>query len=162
MTIRENETFVFGSNIAGRHGKGAALTAALNYGAIRGQGRGLQGRSYAIPTKDAALRTLPLPAVDQYIGEFIEFAKAHPEMSFYVTPVGCGLAGFNQEDVFPLFEGMPGNCRFAETWLLTVVATTDKDHNGDNIETRVPVCSWDEPGEHQVVLDAINGVGDDE
>lgn len=139
MTIRENETFVFGSNIAGRHGKGAALTAALNYGAIRGQGVGLQGRSYAIPTKDAALRTLPLPAIDQYIGEFIEFAKANPTMRFYVTPVGCGLAGYKQSDVFPLFAGMPGNCRLAETWDLEVVATTDKDQDGNSIEARVPV-----------------------
>lgn len=148
--VKDNEIFVFGSNLAGRHGKGAALTAALNYGAIRGQGVGLQGRSYAIPTKDAALHGLPLPAIDQHIGDFIEFAKAHPELRFYVTPVGCGLRGLEQSAVFPLFDGMPGNCRFAETWNLTVVSTTTVDKDGNNVEALVI-----EPGEHQEIIDAL-------
>lgn len=114
--IEPHEIFVFGSNLAGRHGLGAAKDAIEKYGAVYGQGVGLQGRSYALPTKDAAIRTLPLPAIDQAAHEFIQFAKSRPDLSFYVTPVGCGLAGFKREQIKPLFEDMPNNCRFAETW----------------------------------------------
>jgi hypothetical protein len=176
MAIRSNEVFVFGSNIAGRHGKGAALTAKLNYGARQGQGVGLQGRSYAIPTKDAALRDLPLPAIDQHIGDFIKFAEEHPELSFYVTPVGCGLRGLKQEVVLPLFKGMPSNCRFAETW--DHVESFNPAKNSPETaaqmaalfaqkgtpEQQREALDWlhNEPGEHQVVIDAINGVSDDE
>lgn len=114
--IKPDEIFVFGSNLAGRHGAGAARDAVTKYGAIYGQGVGLQGRSYALPTKDASIATLPLPAVDQAIDDFMKFAESRPELRFYVTPVGCGLAGYTREQIKPLFEGMPANCRFAETW----------------------------------------------
>ena len=83
--------FVFGSNLAGRHGKGAALFARNNHGAIYGVGVGIQNNSYAIPTKDHNLRTLPLHIIKQHVDEFIEYAK-HSNDTFQVTRVGCGLA----------------------------------------------------------------------
>src|SRR5664280_3598602 len=84
--------FVFGSNLAGCHGKGAALYARQHRGAIYGQGEGLQGRSYAIPTKVAAIRTLPLDAIASHVARFVEFARANPQLRFEVTAIGCGLA----------------------------------------------------------------------
>lgn len=102
--------FVFGSNLAGRHGKGAALFARQNHGAIYGQGIGLQGSSYAIPTKDERLRTLPLEIVEKYVADFKAFAESHPELRFQVTAIGCGLAGYSPEQIAPLFGGCPSNC----------------------------------------------------
>lgn len=102
--------FVFGSNLAGRHGKGAALFAKEHHGAIYGQGEGLQGQSYGIPTKDENIRTLPLPRIAEAVSKFKVFAAAHPEMTFQVTPIGCGLAGYKPEQIAPLFNGAPTNC----------------------------------------------------
>ena len=85
--------FVFGSNLAGRHGKGAALYAVKHHGAIYGQGVGLQGNSYAIPTKDADLAPLPLDTIDRHIVDFVFFARVNPNMIFALTPIGTGLAG---------------------------------------------------------------------
>ena len=104
------EVFVFGSNLAGRHGKGAARYALQHKGAIYGQGVGLQGISYAIPTKDATIKTLPLEEIKPYVDEFIRFAKEHPEMKFFVTPIGCGLAGYCPEQIAPMFKDAPENC----------------------------------------------------
>lgn len=103
--------FVFGSNLAGRHGKGAALYARRHCGAIYGQGEGLQGRSYAIPTKDERLQTLSIERIAAGINRFIAFCIKHPELQFDITPVGCGLAGYKQSDIRPLFhlEGLPEN-----------------------------------------------------
>src|SRR5437870_4357129 len=86
--------FVFGSNLAGRHGKGAALHARKHHGAIYGQALGLQGSSYAIPTKDSYLFTLPLHIINIYVDVFLAFAAANPNLTFQVTPIGCGLAGY--------------------------------------------------------------------
>lgn len=97
------EIFVFGSNLAGRHGKGAALFARQQHGAIYGQGIGLQGNSYAIPTKDHAIKTLPLSEISKHVKNFIQFAKAHPELNFNVTRIGCGLAGYKDTDIAPMF-----------------------------------------------------------
>ncbi|VTU42908.1 MULTISPECIES: A1S_2505 family phage non-structural protein [unclassified Variovorax] len=102
--------YVFGSNRAGRHGKGDALTARLRHGAIYGQGEGLQGRSYGIPTKDGFLRPLSLPDVAQGVARFLAFAHAHPELTFDVQGVGCGLAGFLTAQIAPLFSDAPPNC----------------------------------------------------
>lgn len=102
--------FVFGSNLAGRHGKGAALYARKNYGAIYGQGEGLQGQSYAIPTKDENLRTLSLFHIEKFVNRFNRFAEDHPEFIFQVTPIGCGLAGYKPEQIAPFFENSPFNC----------------------------------------------------
>ena len=104
--------FVFGSNVAGRHGKGAALYARVHYEAESGVGEGLTGRAYAIPTKDAQLRTLPIEQILPAVHRFIEYARANPKMLFDVTPIGCGLAGYRHAWIAPLFSGAPQNCRF--------------------------------------------------
>lgn len=96
--------FVFGSNLAGRHGKGAALDAVRYHGAIRGIGVGLQGMSYAIPTKDCLIHTLPLPIIKLYVDQFLQFAQIAKMMHFNVTPIGCGLAGYKFEDIAPMFS----------------------------------------------------------
>ena len=101
--------FVFGSNLAGRHGKGAALFARQHHGAVYGQGVGLQGDSYAIPTKDEAIRTLPLRDIRGYVNAFISFACRHPEMTFNLTAIGCGLAGYRPSDIAPMFRHAPSN-----------------------------------------------------
>lgn len=97
--LKENEIFVFGSNLAGMHGGGAARIARIHFGAIMGQGVGLQGQSYAIPTMQGGIKT-----IEPYVDEFIAFAKANPDKHFLVTPIGCGIAGFEPEDIAPLFE----------------------------------------------------------
>ena len=96
--LGENEVFVFGSNLAGAHGGGAALLAYRRFGAIWGQGVGLQGQSYGIPTMHGGV-----DAIKPYVDEFIEFAKTRPDLTFLVTRVGCGIAGFTNEEISPLF-----------------------------------------------------------
>lgn len=108
--------FVFGSNLAGRHGKGAALYARKNHAAQYGVGVGHTGNSYAIPTKDRQLRVLPLEEVKKHIREFIAYAKEHPELTFGVTKVGCGLAGFSESQIAPGFKEAPANCQLPESW----------------------------------------------
>ena len=97
--LQPNEIFVFGSNLSGMHGGGAALLAHRKFGAIMGQGVGLQGQSYGIPTMQGGVET-----IRPYVDEFIEFAKQHPELIFLVTRIGCGIAGFTNEEISPLFE----------------------------------------------------------
>jgi len=101
--------FVFGSNLAGRHGKGAALYARKHHGAIYGQGEGLQGSSYAIPTKDENLNTLPSEVIRRQVARFLAFAHTHPHLTFEVTPIGCGLAGYKPEQIAPFFANRPHN-----------------------------------------------------
>ena len=96
--LKPNEIFVFGSNLAGAHGGGAAWIAYSRFGAILGQGVGLQGQSYAIPTMQGGVET-----IKPYVDEFIKFAKQHPELKFLVTKIGCGIAGFKVEEIAPLF-----------------------------------------------------------
>jgi hypothetical protein len=103
--------FVFGSNLAGRHGKGAALEAITRHGAIYGQGEGLQGNSYAIPTKDSQLQPLALWRIKEYVSNFKRFAKLNPQLEFMVTKIGCGLAGYSPEDIAPMFDNAPTNCK---------------------------------------------------
>ena len=98
-SLKENEIFVFGSNLAGMHGGGAARIARLHFGAVMGKGVGLQGQSYAIPTMQGGVET-----IRPYVEEFIAYAKHHQELHFLVTPIGCGIAGFEAEDIAPLFE----------------------------------------------------------
>lgn len=97
--LKENEIFVFGSNLAGAHGGGAARLAYNRFGAIWGQGVGLQGQSYGIPTMQGGVET-----IQPYVDEFIEFAKQHTEYKFLVTLIGCGIAGFTPEEIGPLFK----------------------------------------------------------
>ena len=99
-SLKRNEIFVFGSNLHGMHGGGAARIAVEKFGAIMGQGVGLQGQSYAIPTMQGGPNTI-LP----YVEEFIAFAKQHPELTFLVTKIGCGIAGFTPREIAPLFAG---------------------------------------------------------
>ena len=108
--------FVFGSNLAGRHGKGAALYARKHYGAIYGQGSGLQGKSYAIPTKGYKLEVLPLDVIKSHVEEFITFAKNNKNMTFLVTRIGCGLAGYTNEQIAPMFRDAPSNCILDNEW----------------------------------------------
>ena len=108
--------FVFGSNKAGRHGKGAALFAKQNYGTIYGQGVGLQGNSYAIPTKDLELKTLPLKHINYYVDLFIDFAIDHPEYIFNLTRIGCGLAGYADIQIAPMFHTAPNNVNQPPEW----------------------------------------------
>lgn len=105
------EIFVFGSNLAGRHGAGAALHARKEHGAIYGHGRGLQGNSYAIPTKDHNVKTLPLNEIKFYVNTFLLFAKENPDMIFNVTAIGCGLAGYKPYDIAPMFKDHTENVR---------------------------------------------------
>lgn len=97
--LAPNEVFVFGSNLEGIHGGGAALTAYKKFGAVWGQGTGLQGQSYGIPTMQGGVET-----IKPYVDEFIQFAKEHPDLRFLVTPIGCGIAGFKPSQIAPLFK----------------------------------------------------------
>ena len=102
--LKDNEIFIFGSNLSGRHGKGAAKTA-LGWGAKWGQAKGLQGRTYGIPTKDASIkRTLTIEEIKPFVDEFIEFAKANENLTFLVTEIGTGLANHTKENIAPLFR----------------------------------------------------------
>ncbi len=112
--LQPDQIFVFGSNEAGRHAGGAARFAVEHFGAVYGQGVGLQGQSYAIPTTDLGRDTIA-----RYVDEFIRFADIHPEMTFLVTRVGCGNAGFTDEEIAPLFArayGLPNVYLPKEFW----------------------------------------------
>lgn len=112
----KREIFVFGSNEAGRHGKGAALYAREHHGAIYGQGEGLQGDSYAIPTKDAKLKPLSLFYIRANVERFWSFAEDNPDLMFNITPVGCGLAGWKRADIKPMFDPPLPNFCFTKEW----------------------------------------------
>ena len=101
---KDNRIFVFGSNLAGAHGAGAARSAHRIWGAEHGVGFGPTGKAYAIPTKDENIETLPLLRIAVYTGEFADYAKKHPKLTFLVTRIGCGLAGYTDEDIAPLFR----------------------------------------------------------
>ena len=98
-TLKSDEVFVFGSNLQGMHRGGAARAALMHFGAIMGQGVGLQGQSYAIPTMQGGVET-----IKPYVDEFIQFANEHRELFFYVTRIGCGIAGFQAQEIAPLFQ----------------------------------------------------------
>jgi hypothetical protein len=108
--------FVFGSNLAGIHGAGAAKYARLNYGAQLGVGIGRTGDSYAIPTKDRQIKTRSLGNIKLHVEDFIRYAKLHPELVFKVTRIGCGLAGYKDEQIAPMFADAPLNCLFDSAW----------------------------------------------
>lgn len=98
-SLGRNEVFVFGSNLAGNHAGGAAHVAHEKFGAVMGQGVGMQGQSYAIPTMQGGIET-----IKPYVDDFIDFAKAHRDLTFYVTRIGCGIAGFKDEQIATLFD----------------------------------------------------------
>lgn len=97
--LAPNEIFVFGSNLQGMHGGGAARMAYEHFGAVWGQGVGHFGQSYAIPTMQGGVKT-----IKPYVDDFIEFAKRHSELEFLVTEIGCGIAGFTPQEIAPLFS----------------------------------------------------------
>jgi hypothetical protein len=108
--------FVFGSNLAGLHGKGAALVAKHMYGAEQFVGEGITGSAYALPTKDRWLRVRNVYDVKRSVCDFLRYAKEHPDKKFFVTAIGTGLAGFKHHDVAPMFRGAPTNCNFPKPW----------------------------------------------
>lgn len=112
--LNDNQIFVFGSNLQGRHGGGAADDAMRLFGAVWGQGVGLQGHSYAIPTMHG-----PVEKIKPYVDEFLAFAAEHPELEFLVTRIGCGIAGFADTEIAPLFAGVAGmpNVRLPESFI---------------------------------------------
>ena len=101
--LRPGQIFVFGSNLQGQHAGGAAAIAHARFGAVWGQGVGLQGQSYAIPTMQGGVET-----IKPYVDDFIDFAHARPDLFFYVTRIGCGIAGFKDRDIAPLFASAVG------------------------------------------------------
>jgi hypothetical protein len=111
-----NIVFVFGSNLSGAHGAGAAAFARFWYGAVYGVGVGRTGQSYALPTKDEDINTLPLDRISGYVTEFLDYAREHSNEEFFVTRVGCGLAGYTDEQIAPMFRGAPDNCVFEQSW----------------------------------------------
>lgn len=119
--IARREIFVFGSNEAGRHGAGAALWAKQNRGAVYGQGFGLQGDSFGIPTKTGDLKTLSLTEIEVYVRKFFDFAHQHkPDMIFLLTPIGCGLAGYKKPQMTAVLKragGLSENVVLTREWL---------------------------------------------
>ena len=101
--LKADEVFVFGSNLEGMHGGGAAYYAFKHFGAMMGCGVGLRGQSYAIPTMQGGVET-----IEPYVSSFISYAKEHPELFFYVTRIGCGIAGFRDKEIAPLFSEAAG------------------------------------------------------
>lgn len=116
MLEGKQRIFVFGSNRAGRHGAGSAKEAHKKHGAIYGQGEGLQGFSYAIPTKDRYLKTLLLHEIKEHVNKFLEFASNNQEYIFDVVKIGCGLAGYNEDQIIPMFKQAPKNVNLPEDW----------------------------------------------
>lgn len=143
--------WVFGSNEAGRHGKGAARVARVNFRAEYGTGRGPTGNAYAIPTKDRHLQVLPLASIERSVADFLQYAALNPEKNFFVTAVGTEPAGFKDDEIGPLFAKAPENCSLPDHWRAyvsqarsmatpapaagTAVATTDS-----RVTERCPFC----------------------
>jgi hypothetical protein len=113
----EDEIFVFGSNLAGIHGAGSARHALMHLGAEWGFGMGTTGKCYAIPTKGYNIEAIPLSDIKEYIDMFIQYANDTPTKLYFVTRLGCGLAGFKDSDIGPLFKNAPVNCNLPEEWI---------------------------------------------
>lgn len=114
---KPGQIFVFGSNLAGVHGGGAARHAYVTQCARWGLGFGPSGNAYAIPTKDRSILTMPIEEIAPYINDFLEYARSNSLTEFFVTRIGCGLAGYSDSDIAPLFRGAPDNCSFAKQWI---------------------------------------------
>lgn len=114
---QDGQVFVFGSNLAGIHGRGAALAAVQKFGAVYGEYEGMQGNSYAIPTKDHKVAdSLSLAEIRVSVDRFIAFAAANLDKQFFVTRIGCVLAGYSDAEISPLFLKATTNCSFADDW----------------------------------------------
>lgn len=114
----DGEVFVFGSNLAGIHGAGAALLAKQEYGAVQGKGFGFYGQSYAIPTKNENIISLDMFSITAWVEEFIKFVNEHPEKNFFLTAVGCGLAHKSHKEMSELFTPLRNhdNISFPDVW----------------------------------------------
>lgn len=115
--LHDDDVFVFGSNEAGRHGMGAALTAKRKFGAQQGVGAGPTGRCYAIPTKNGWLRALTLRQIGVNVKQFLDHARSTPDKTFLVTEIGCGLAGYEPKDIAPMFKGAPDNVHLPASFI---------------------------------------------
>lgn len=115
----KNLVFVFGSNLSGVHGKGAALHAKKHWGAQQGVGAGRTGNSYALPTKDYVLKTLTLPAISRHIKDFVDYATENPDELFLLTPIGTGLAGYTRKEIWGLLQehSLPDNIVLTSSWV---------------------------------------------
>lgn len=130
--MHNQSIFVFGSNQAGRHGAGAARHARVVHGAQFGIGEGLTGNAYALPTMDHLLRPRLLADIARSVITFLAFAENAPHLVFQVTRIGCGIAGFRNEDIAPLFRGAPRNCVLPDGWRALNGETADTiAHVGD-------------------------------
>ena len=141
--LGENEVFVFGSNLHGNHAGGAARVAREKFGAVPGQGVGLQGQSYAIPTMQGGVET-----IKPYVDEFIKFAEEHYDKTFYVTRIGCGIAGFRDEDIAPLFADavLSENIVLSESFVNVILANGKK-------QSQQVLTPW--PNRHYSLFDML-------
>jgi len=114
--VPTSAVFVFGSNESGIHGAGAASHAVNVHGAEMGVGYGPRDKSFALPTKNWYIETLPLERIKPFVDGFLEYARRSPQQLFYVTRIGCGFAGYDDKDIAPLFSGASGNCILPEGW----------------------------------------------
>lgn len=150
-SINKDEIFVFGSNLSGMHGAGAAK-AALNFGAVYGKAAGLQGNTYAIPTVGVFARNpLHISVVKKMVEEFTIVALEHPYLTFFVTEIGCGLAGFKVEDIAPMFK----DCKFLPNVYLPESFWNYPELSGNDVDTYL-VYDRLEP---ELLVTIINGLG---
>lgn len=115
-TPEDDRVFVFGSNLLGIHGAGAAAYAFDDLGAYWGVGEGIMGNSYALPTCYRPGEPVTMMELAVYVQNFLDYAGDHPELRFFVSQVGCGLAGFREDEVAPLFAEAPDNCDLPPGW----------------------------------------------
>lgn len=125
-SLTEDTVFVFGSNLAGTHAGGAAKTALLHFGAMKGVGRGWSGQSYAIPTMNEHLQQMPLSQIQHYIEDFKIYTKNHSKIKYFITSVGCGVAGYKVEEIAPMFKGISKNVIFPVSFRPFVERTLPK------------------------------------
>lgn len=125
-SLTEDTIFVFGSNLAGTHAGGAAKIALQHFGAMKGAGRGWSGQSYAIPTMNEHLQQMPLSQIQHYIEDFKIYTKNHPKMKYFITSVGCGVAGYKVEEIAPMFKGISKNVIFPHSFRPFVEKTLPK------------------------------------
>ncbi|MHA3104569.1 hypothetical protein [Acinetobacter sp. ANC 3791] len=115
-SLPEDTVFVFGSNLAGEHNDGAARIAQLFFGAMTGIGRGWSGQSFAIPTLNEHLQQMPISQIAHYIEDFKIYAQNHLTTQYFITALGCGIAGYQVSEIAPLFQGISSNVIFPESF----------------------------------------------
>lgn len=125
-SLAEDTVFVFGSNLAGTHAGGAAKMALIHFGAVKGAGRGWAGQSYAIPTMNEHLQQMPLSQIQHYIEDFKIYTKNHLKNKYFITSVGCGVAGYKVEEIAPMFKGISRNVIFPVSFRPFVEKTLPK------------------------------------